>query len=59
MIRTLRLAALAMLAQLAAGCVVATVVETTVDVADAVVGTTVDAATGAVDLVVPDGDEED
>lgn len=41
------------------GCVVATVVDTTVDVASAAVGTTVNVAAGAIDLAVPDGDEED
>lgn len=41
------------------GCVVTTVVGTAVDVTTTAVGTAVDVGAGAVDLVVPDSDEDD
>ncbi len=41
------------------GCVAYTVVDTAVDVGTTVVGTAVDVTAGAVDLVIPDSDDED
>jgi hypothetical protein len=40
------------------GCVVATVASTAVSVTATVVETTADVVGGAVDLVIPDGDED-
>lgn len=42
-----------------AGCAVVSVVDTAVSVTATAVETTVDVAAGAVDLVVPDGDDDD
>lgn len=56
----MRMIILAMLAPLfLAGCAAVTVVDTAVGVAATAVETTVDVAAGTVDLVIPDGDDDD
>lgn len=53
------LAGVVILVLLQSGCVAYTVVDTAVGVTTTVVGTTVDVAAGAVDLVIPDSDEDE
>lgn len=46
-------------AMLLSGCAVYTVVDTAVSVGATAVETTADVAAGAVDIIVPDGDDDD
>ncbi len=54
-----RVAALLALAALPGGCVAYTVASTAVSVTATAVETSADIVGGAVDLVIPDGDDED
>ncbi|MEO1494649.1 MAG: hypothetical protein AAFV19_21075 [Pseudomonadota bacterium] len=54
-----RLAAAVLALAVLSGCVAYTVVDTAVDVTTTAVGAAVGVTAGAVDLVIPDSDDED